>query len=73
MTEFKATHRVYVDGQPRYDIMLHREEGEANGVGYTREEWKSESLADWEFEDGEWRFLGRALSELTKAVEIVEL
>lgn len=47
MTDFKATHRLRVyrtqaDPVELTDLML------AEGVLYTREEWDSETTADWE-------------------------
>lgn len=57
-TTFVATHEIIftpVTGAPRTILVALTDDGAA----YTREEWESETAADWECRDGEWRCQGQ--------------
>ncbi len=49
--QWKATHRITTPYE-QIEVML------VGGVAYTREEWESESSADYEVVNGEWLFQG---------------
>lgn len=58
-TAFSPTHEIIFTpdaGAPRTILVALTDEGAA----YTREEWESETAADWECRDGEWFCQGQA-------------
>lgn len=71
-TTFAPTHRITftpATGDARvYDVCL------CDGAAYTREEWESESPADWECVDGAWRCQGNVTpGGANGTVEVTEI
>lgn len=61
-TTFKPTHKITVttaSGSRTISVMLHAE-GDGCGPAYTREEYASETSADWELTPRGWLCQGQA-------------
>lgn len=62
MTTFIPTHTITIttlDGARAIDVMLHAED-DGYGPAYTREEYESETSADWELTEDGWLCQGQA-------------
>lgn len=51
-TDWKSTHRVRYPNGTKGEIMV------LDGIGYERQEWDTESVADLELANGRWLFQG---------------
>jgi hypothetical protein len=64
MISYRPTHRITLGTGVAFDVMV------MDGAAYTREEWRSETAADYEYDgEGIWLFQGRPFFGTVRPVE----